>query len=308
MTERSRFWGGTVTGDASAAPYDAETEFAQVLRSISGAGGITPDLSCVFPDLNKLAPSGIVSPVAIATGRALVDGTWYENDASFNVVIPTPGALTRIDRIVLRKSFAAETVRITRIAGTEGGAAPAITQTAGTTWDEPICQASITTGGVITIIDERRFVAGSYPPLFARKIADEIVNNSNTLQNDDHLFLALEALLIYEFEAVLSTSTVSTTPDIKVAFTVPAGAAIRWGGVGAQPVFLTSTPNGGSAGVSGTAVVFSLATANEYVHIRGLVIMGVTAGTLQLQWAQNAATVEDTKLLTNSYIIARRVG
>jgi len=162
MTERSRFWDGTATGDATIAPYDAGTEFAQVLMSISQANGIPTDRSYVFTDeLNELVPTGAASPVSIGTGRALVYGNWYENDSAVSVVIPTPAASTRIDRIVARKGWAAQTVRITRIAGTEGGGAPAITQTAGTTWDMPICQASITTGGVITITDERDFLTTS---------------------------------------------------------------------------------------------------------------------------------------------------
>lgn len=156
MTERSRFWGGTSTGDATVAPYDAETEFAQVLMSIAGARGVPTDLSMVFrDDSNELAVTGGASPVAVATGRALVYGTWYENDAALNVAIPTPAASTRIDRIVARKSWAAQTVRITRIAGTEGAGVPAMTQVVGTTWDMPLYQVSITTGGVITLTDER---------------------------------------------------------------------------------------------------------------------------------------------------------
>lgn len=163
MTERSRFWGGTVTGDATVAPYDAETEFSQVLMSIAGAEDVPTNRSCVFRDaLNELNVTGAGSPLSVNTGRALVYGTWYENDASVSVAVPTPGAATRIDRIVLRKDWALQTVRITRIAGAEGGGAPALTQTAGVTWDMPLFQASITTGGVITLTDERLIIPRSH--------------------------------------------------------------------------------------------------------------------------------------------------
>jgi len=74
------------------------------------------------------------------------------------VVIPSPTVSTRIDRIVLRKSWVAQTVRITRIEGIEGGGAPALTQTDGTTWDIPLYQVSITTGGNITLTDERVYI------------------------------------------------------------------------------------------------------------------------------------------------------
>lgn len=160
------------------------TEFAQVLMSISQANGVTTDRSYVFLDeLAKFVATGSASPVAIGTGRALVYGTWYENDAGVNVVIPTPAASTRIDRIVARKSWAAQTVRITRIAGTEGAGAPAITQVAGTTWDMPICQVSITTGGVITITDERDFLQKVRGCKVYNNAAQAIPNSTTTQVN-----------------------------------------------------------------------------------------------------------------------------
>lgn len=165
MAETSRFWNGTTVGDAATAPYDADLEFSKVLMSLCGAAGVATNLSAVFRgELNELAVTGAVTPVSVASGRSIVWGTWYENDAATTIAIPTPGALTRIDRIVARKSWAAQTVRLVRIAGTEGGAAPALVQVLGTTWDEPIAQVSITTGGVITITDQRAFVGGSSLP------------------------------------------------------------------------------------------------------------------------------------------------
>lgn len=160
MTEISRFWNGLVTGDAATeAPYDAPTEFSKVLMSIAGAMGIPTNLGGVYgAELNALSVSGAATPLTVASGRALVYGTWYEADASVSVAIPTPGGATRIDRIVLRKSWVAQTVRVTRIEGVEGGGTPALTQVAGTTWDIPLAQASTTTLGVITLTDQREFV------------------------------------------------------------------------------------------------------------------------------------------------------
>jgi len=105
----------------------------------------------------ELAVTGTASPVSVASGAAAVAGFLYRNTAAVTVAIPTPAGSTRIDRIVLRMSWSAHTVRITRIAGTEGGAAPAITQTDNTTWDIKLAQVSITTGGVCTVTDERTF-------------------------------------------------------------------------------------------------------------------------------------------------------
>ena len=127
--------------------------------------------------LNELVATGAVSPVAINTGRALVDGVWYESDASENIAIPSPAVNPRVDRIVLRKDWALQTIRLTRIAGAESAAqvppAPALTQIDGTTWDLPLWQIHITTGGVITLWhDEREFI-GQYVP--ADFISDTVV-------------------------------------------------------------------------------------------------------------------------------------
>jgi hypothetical protein len=159
MTERSGPWDGTSIGDATEAAYDAPTEFARFLEALHGGtanrGGVVVD------KLNELAITapGSVSPVSINSGWAVVYGTWYERDATDTVVIPTPAVSTRIDRIVLRKDWSAQTVRVTRIAGTEGAGAPSLVQTVGTTWDVPLAQVSIVPGtGAITLTDQRVFI------------------------------------------------------------------------------------------------------------------------------------------------------
>lgn len=152
MAETSLPWDGTTTGDATTAPYDAATEWAKLMAIVQGS----------WADANKglvvvgLAPSVNGGNVRIAVGDALVYGTQYSNvAANVDIPIPTPATSTRIDAVVLRKSWAGQTIRITRIAGTEGAGAPSLTQNAGVTWDYPLCNASITTGGAITITDLR---------------------------------------------------------------------------------------------------------------------------------------------------------
>lgn len=156
--ERSQFWATTGTGDGTGSGYTADNMF-EVFRSLF-AGKNSTNLSGVAPDYqNKLAVSGTSSPVAVATGAAVVYGIPYFNSASVNVTVPTPTTATRIDRIVLRASWASQTVRITRVAGVEGSGAPALTQSAGVTWDMPLATVQITTGGVVTVTDAREYVA-----------------------------------------------------------------------------------------------------------------------------------------------------
>lgn len=182
MVERSIPWTGSTVGDAG--PYSNE-DWQAVWRSMLGRSA---NVGVLAQRLNELAVAGATSPVSVATGEALVHGTWYQNDASENVAIPTPGSATRVDRVVLRKNWTAQTVRITRIAGTEGGGAPSLVQSDGVTWDVPLAQVSITTGGAITLTDEREFIfdpAGSVNPADVTR-ATALPGTDNRTARADH--------------------------------------------------------------------------------------------------------------------------
>lgn len=165
MTEVSRPWSGTVTGDAG--PY-SDDQWTDVWNSVWGptiaTDGVFIDQLNIF-DLSSVG----ASPVSVASGRALVNGIWYESDAAESVAIPTPAVNPRVDRIVLRADWALQTVRITRVAGAEAASPvpPALVQVDGTTWDLPLWQVHATTGGVLTFFrDDREFIGPDlYDPL-----------------------------------------------------------------------------------------------------------------------------------------------
>ena len=152
MAEKSWGWttGTTNDGASTYTQVDYALQMA-VIAACNAFEGVGPGY------LNSLAVTGVATPVSVASGGAVVDGHPYQNGGATTIAIPTPATLTRIDRIVLRADWANHQVRITRIAGTEGGGAPAITQTSGTTYDIKLAQVSITVGGVITVTDERVF-------------------------------------------------------------------------------------------------------------------------------------------------------
>jgi hypothetical protein len=160
MAERSIFWTTGTTGDGTNPISEAiTTEWHRSLMTPRSGSTNAPNTTqgILRGVLNELAITGAASPISVAAGAAVVAGYYYMNDAALNVVVPTPAANTRIDRIVLRASHGTtRTVRITRIAGTEGtGLPPALTQSAGTTWDIALARVTITTGGVISIVDDR---------------------------------------------------------------------------------------------------------------------------------------------------------
>ncbi len=186
MTERSRPWSGTVTGDAG--PY-SDDQWTDIFSSFHGP--VVASQGVFADNLNELAASGAVSPVTIATGRALVDGIWYETDTTVDVAMASPAVNPRVDRIVLRKDWVLQTVRITRIAGAEAASpvAPALVQIDGTTWDLPLWQMHITTGGVITRWVDDRAMLGQFTPAgftSAAKVyvSDDFLEGSNWADTD----------------------------------------------------------------------------------------------------------------------------
>ena len=155
------FTTGASTGDQQLSGYTQAHKSTEnkILAACNGFEGIAPGY------LNSCAVTVTgANTVAINAGGALVDGKWYNNSASVSVNIPSAvgGGNTRIDRIVLRCSWAGFAVRITRIAGTDAASptAPAITQTSGTTYDIMLCRALVNTSGTVTLTDERLFASG----------------------------------------------------------------------------------------------------------------------------------------------------
>lgn len=162
MSQKSNFW-KTGVGAGDSPTNWTESDFASRFR----AELTDPTAQAVIKGkLNSLAVTGSSSPVSIASGQANVYGYWYENDAATTFAVASPVSSTRIDRIILRANMtesahadgqAAKTVRIAKLTGTEGGAAPALTQNA-SYWEIPLAQVTITTGGVITLVDQRSYV------------------------------------------------------------------------------------------------------------------------------------------------------
>ncbi len=155
MAELSLPWTNNAVGDGHA--Y-SDAEWAAVWSRVFGNAVLNAGV--LKAARSEYLATGAVSPLVVQPGSAVVNGMFHDSDANVNVTVPTPGGATRLDRIVLRKNFTAQTVRLFRIAGAEGGGAPALVQTPGVTWDIPLWQISITTGGAITFIaDERVYAA-----------------------------------------------------------------------------------------------------------------------------------------------------
>ena len=136
----------------------------------------------------------------------------------------------------------------------------------------------------------------------SRSTANFTKNNNDTLGDVTGISFAIPASQVWGFR-VTAQALIGATPDIKVAFTVPAAAT----GTG----LATKLDAAGMVNVRVTdwtaANALVTAAAGVGIELTGVIVNSTTAGTVQLQAAQNTATVEDTILYAQATIEAWRI-
>ncbi len=138
--------------------------------------------------------------------------------------------------------------------------------------------------------------------LRAVKTADETVNNSAIMQDDDHLTVTVEANTNYILDCIFIIDTTSAA-SWRAQFNAPTGTTL-----GATEIRNTSTFTAfGSGGfISNLNTIFENGaityTGVSYFHLSGALFVGSTGGTFNLQWAQGIATAVNTILKKGSHI------
>ena len=140
---------------------------------------------------------------------------------------------------------------------------------------------------------------------YVKKATDQVVTNSTTLVNDNDLKFPVYELKSYYFVANIEFTSGSMS-DIKLAFTVPTGAILRWGPINGMKV----DPSGsvvvqGQETTSGASMAFGYAAAGgsrQLITVAGYVECDAgESGDLQLRWAQNtASSAEPTTVRSGS--------
>jgi hypothetical protein len=159
------------------------------------------------------------------------------------------------------------------------------------------------------------YLPGYSNPIIVRKLADETVNNSAVLQDDDHLLLPVVANARYIFEIQLLLSSPNGTADWKFGWTFPTGTTMFWGaqvvGTGSTTLVQFGAAFDSQAPTTlwdqATVAAIGGAAITGGFHARGVIRAGGTAGNVKLQWAQNTANASDSKLLADSVLIAHRI-
>ena len=253
MTEKSYYWDGTVTGDATLSPYSEDDISDHWRKMFQSDRTVQSVLAGYESELEVTNPSG--QTIRVAKGAALVDGKYYETDAAVDFAGVTPGGGdTNYYRVVLRKSWAGQTVRLVLLANLAGADYPAVTQTDGTTWEVGIARALINDAGTVTIIDDRVY---SKSPL-ARPI-DQRQGGSSTDWSSDGTTSFIPSLAIVQVGT--RTSAIGAT-DGEISITFPTAFSDK-------PVIITQCYDGEGL-YSYTCIIKSL-TASGFV---GVVVLG----------------------------------
>jgi hypothetical protein len=140
-------------------------------------------------------------------------------------------------------------------------------------------------------------------PVVKVKTANETVNNSSALQNDDHLAWAVVASGSYTLDLYLYYNS-NTTADFKFDWTYPTGTTFNWG---ATYYDIAGTLTNGGPFTQAIVGAVGGTGASALVAVHYQITIGGTPGTFQLQWAQNVANVSNTTVAAGSYGVMNRV-
>jgi len=253
MTEKSYYWDGTITGDATLSPYSEDDISDHWRKMFQSDRTVQSVLAGYGSELEVTNPSG--QTIRVANGAALVDGKFYETDAAVDFAGATPGGGdTNYYSVVLRKSWAAQTVRLVLLANLAGADYPAVTQTDGTTWEVSIARATINDAGTVAVTDDRVY---SKSPL-ARPI-DKRQGGSVTDWSSEGLTDYVPSLATVQVGTRVSASGAT---DGEISITFPTA-------FGDKPVILTQCYDG--AGLNSYTCVIKSLTAAGFV---GTVVLG----------------------------------
>lgn len=151
MAQGSFLWTTSGTGDGPGGGF-TQSHWETIFRKLLDEGVLEGIDS-------ELAVSGDASPLSVAAGAAVVDGHVYYNNAAANVAVSTPSIGTTGHRVVIQADWTAQTARIALLSSSDGVATPpAVTQNSGSVYEISLATLTITTGGVITVTDDRSFI------------------------------------------------------------------------------------------------------------------------------------------------------
>lgn len=149
----------------------------------------------------------------------------------------------------------------------------------------------------------------NFGKVIKRKTADESVNTTTTLQDDDHLLSAIAANEEWNgFVEYIFGSGMATT-GVKVGMTFPAGSTLRYWATAigdSAGASLSSTTTASGTALNFPAALFPTGT-NAVVRICFWVLNGATPGNITAQFTQSTSNATNTTAFKGSFMQATRV-
>ena len=152
-------------------------------------------------------------------------------------------------------------------------------------------------------------LVNEYKPTVIKKLANESVSSSTTLQDDNHLFAYLRPNETYIVELYLRAACTSDDRDIKVAWELTNCEQITSRNVIGPSVSTTSTYASSikiSCFEATEQAVYGVTqdtTRTANIVETFIIKAGETGGKIQLQWAQYSSGAQNLALRSNSYMI-----
>ena len=152
-------------------------------------------------------------------------------------------------------------------------------------------------------------------PRFVRKTADESVTSNATSQDDDELFLSVDASTTYVVTGQIYYVGIDTA-DLRWCFNAPAGSTLHMHLDAPGSAAVTGAGTTGSVEFFPTynSTTFPSAdnfagasTTNMTGRLTGLLVTGATAGTLRFRWAQLASIATALTVRAGSWLLAQKV-
>jgi hypothetical protein len=218
MSEYSVPQQGILVGDASRAPYDA-SEWAFDHDAFMNGLASRANFGVLYGYDNGTNFSLEVTPVAIPSmnvelkiGAAMLRGVVYVNDATITLAIAANASgNSRIDTVVLRYDYVAQTIRAVVRQGTPAASPvpPTLTQSAGTTWEIPIADVFVS-NGVSSIVNNVIHGRQEFCNVGEGSFEDGVLNNSGgVLQDGD--------VVVWDSSAARGVTTTTQSNNWKVA-------------------------------------------------------------------------------------------
>ena len=136
------------------------------------------------------------------------------------------------------------------------------------------------------------------------KTADQVITNSAAFTNDAFLTVAMVANSSYTFTAAINYSGTSAAAGFKYTFTAPAGAAVYLNTDAPTTAAANTVCNIAASGQ--TCTIAFAANFRGTIRLTGYVRTAATAGSLQLQFAQNTATAAQSVTVYQGSMISYR--